>query len=116
LLQSNSEEIKRISFVKKCEHWDEKHLLTICQEQAKWIDGDEPSSRNFMYQLPHGLAGHRKDRVEQLEREVSNELMRIASNALQEHKLCCYYKARKYDVPGTDAHRHIANIMYWHLL
>jgi hypothetical protein len=65
-------------------HWDGKHLLAICREQAKWIDGDEPSSRNFMYQLPHGLAGHRKDEVEQLEREESNEMVAgIASNAIK---------------------------------
>jgi hypothetical protein len=62
-----------------------KHLLAICREQAKWINGDEPSSRHFMHRLPHGLAGHRKDEVEQLEREEQSneELVGIASNAIK---------------------------------
>jgi hypothetical protein len=38
---------------------------------------------NFMYKLPHSLAGHQKDKVEQLERKESNKLLGNASNTIK---------------------------------
>lgn len=88
---------------------DGKHLLSICRERAKWIDDTEPSMDNTFFRMQHGLLGD-DTALQGVEREESQELVELVSNAIQQHKLCRLCKARKQNEAAKDAHLHVENL------
>lgn len=111
---------------------DGVHLLSICRERAKWIDDDEPSQLNSMFQMTHRMAGLLGDlskkhgttagndndidkddlsmlSTEQMERRESAELVQLVTAAISQHKLCNHCKARK-KMKGNDIHLRVGNL------
>lgn len=87
---------------------DDKHLIEICRSRAKWIDDAKPSRENEMFRSFCGLAGDGV--LEKMERNESEELVKLVTEAIREHKLCRHCKARKRNRRVAGMHLHTENL------
>ena len=72
---------------------DGKHLLEVCRGRARWIDDKEPSMMNEMFRMPYLIEGQAA--LEEAEREESEELVKIVTEAIRNHAMCEHCEAQR---------------------